>query len=133
MPMQSLREIILCGLCGGDIIGPYTYLWKWGQRNHYDQWGCLSDHDYRFIFVPAVLGIDVNDVWFQQDGANCHRWHVIIDLLRQTFEDRLISRKGDINWQPRSCDLTPSNQKQLNIWRSTFVIPLSRYDPKTKF
>ncbi|GFX92159.1 uncharacterized protein TNCV_1740791 [Trichonephila clavipes] len=30
-----------------------------------------------------------------------------IDLLKDTFGDRLISRFGPGNWPPRSCDLTP--------------------------
>ncbi|GFT40611.1 DUF4817 domain-containing protein [Trichonephila clavipes] len=32
---------------------------------------------------------------------------VTIDLLKDTFGDRLISRFGPVNWPPRSCDLTP--------------------------
>ncbi|GFV87872.1 putative transposable element [Trichonephila clavipes] len=30
-----------------------------------------------------------------------------IDLLKQKFGDRLISRFAPVNWSPRSCDLTP--------------------------
>ncbi|GFT88862.1 hypothetical protein TNCV_906751 [Trichonephila clavipes] len=30
-----------------------------------------------------------------------------IDLLKDTFGDRLISRFGPVNWLPISCDLTP--------------------------
>ncbi|GFY00806.1 uncharacterized protein TNCV_2141981 [Trichonephila clavipes] len=30
-----------------------------------------------------------------------------IDLLKDTFGDRFISRFGPVNWPPRSCDLTP--------------------------
>ncbi|GFX45731.1 retrovirus-related Pol polyprotein from transposon 17.6 [Trichonephila clavipes] len=30
-----------------------------------------------------------------------------VDLLKDTFGDRLISRFGPVNWPPRSCDLTP--------------------------
>ncbi|GFT78365.1 uncharacterized protein TNCV_655761 [Trichonephila clavipes] len=30
-----------------------------------------------------------------------------IDLLKDTFVDRLISRFGPVNWPPRSCDLKP--------------------------
>ena len=33
------------------------------------------------------------DIWFQQDGA--------------LFEDRIINRRADVVWPPRSCDLTP--------------------------
>ncbi|GFY27171.1 transposable element Tc3 transposase [Trichonephila clavipes] len=44
---------------------------------------------------------------FQQDGATCHTARATIDLLKDTFDDRLISRFGPVNWLPRSCDLTP--------------------------
>ncbi|GFV37924.1 putative transposable element [Trichonephila clavipes] len=46
------------------------------------------------------------ELWFQQDGATCHTAHATIDLLKDTFGDRLISRFGPVNWPPRSCDLT---------------------------
>ncbi|GFX66185.1 hypothetical protein TNCV_738461 [Trichonephila clavipes] len=49
----------------------------------------------------------VDELWFQQDGATCHTARATIDLLKDTFGDRLISRFGPVNWPPRSCDLTP--------------------------
>ncbi|GFT38450.1 uncharacterized protein TNCV_2052491 [Trichonephila clavipes] len=49
----------------------------------------------------------VAELWFQQDGATCHTARATIDLLKDTFGDRLISRFGPLNWPPRSCDLTP--------------------------
>ncbi|GFW59173.1 transposable element Tc3 transposase [Trichonephila clavipes] len=47
------------------------------------------------------------ELWFQQDGATCHTARATIDLLKDTFGDRLISRSGPVNWPPRSCELTP--------------------------
>ncbi|GFW03779.1 uncharacterized protein TNCV_2538901 [Trichonephila clavipes] len=47
------------------------------------------------------------ELWFQQYGATCHTARATIDLLKDTFGDRLISRFGPVNWPPRSCDLTP--------------------------
>ncbi|GFU78959.1 transposable element Tc3 transposase [Trichonephila clavipes] len=41
------------------------------------------------------------------DGSTCHKARATIDLLKDTFGDRLISRFGPVNWPPRSCDLTP--------------------------
>ncbi|GFW42775.1 hypothetical protein TNCV_473651 [Trichonephila clavipes] len=45
-------------------------------------------------------------------GSNKTAQHVTqlvptIDLLKDTFGDRLISRFGPVNWPPKSCDLTP--------------------------
>ncbi|GFT17675.1 uncharacterized protein TNCV_2587801 [Trichonephila clavipes] len=48
-----------------------------------------------------------NELWFQQDGTTCHTARATIDLLKDTFGDRLISRFGPVDWPPRSCDLTP--------------------------
>ncbi|GFX29625.1 putative LOC100569746 [Trichonephila clavipes] len=47
------------------------------------------------------------ELWFQQDGAICHTARATIDVLKDTFRDRLISRFGPVNWPPRSCDLAP--------------------------
>ena len=37
----------------------------------------------------------------------CHTAEAILDVLRPVFEDRINSRRADILWPPRSCDLTP--------------------------
>ncbi|GFU45724.1 putative oxidoreductase GLYR1 homolog [Trichonephila clavipes] len=58
-----------------------------------------SDHDVSAVYF--------GELWFQQDGATCHTARATIDLLKDTFGDRLISRFGPVNWPPRSCDLTP--------------------------
>ncbi|GFV95304.1 hypothetical protein TNCV_4586791 [Trichonephila clavipes] len=58
------------------------------------------------FFIPEWNNHDVQELWFQQDGATCHTARATIDLLKDTFGDRLISRFGPVNWPPRSCDLT---------------------------
>ncbi|GFW27475.1 DUF4817 domain-containing protein [Trichonephila clavipes] len=59
------------------------------------------------FFIPELNNHDVQELWFQQDGATCHTARATIDLLKDTFGDRLISRFGPVNWPQRSCDLTP--------------------------
>ncbi|GFW01464.1 DUF4817 domain-containing protein [Trichonephila clavipes] len=59
------------------------------------------------FFIPELNNHDIQELWFQQDGAACHTARATIDLLKDTFGDRLISRFGPVNWPPRSCDLTP--------------------------
>ncbi|GFW76515.1 putative DD41D transposase [Trichonephila clavipes] len=59
------------------------------------------------FFIPELNNHDVQELWFQQDGATCHTAHATVDLLKDTFGDRLISCFGPVNWPPRSCDLTP--------------------------
>ncbi|GFX60667.1 uncharacterized protein TNCV_4917171 [Trichonephila clavipes] len=59
------------------------------------------------FFIPELNNHDVQELWFQEDGATCHTARATIDLLKDTLGDRLISRFGPVNWPPRSCDLTP--------------------------
>lgn len=57
---------------------------------------------------PELDRIDVEDMFFQQDGATCHTARETMMFLRTKFPDRVISRFDDQNyWPPRSCDLTP--------------------------
>ncbi|GFU01941.1 uncharacterized protein TNCV_1524291 [Trichonephila clavipes] len=59
------------------------------------------------FFIPELNNHDVQELWFQKDGATCPTARATIDLLKDTFGDRLISRFGPVNWPPRSCDVTP--------------------------
>ncbi|GFV68448.1 uncharacterized protein TNCV_3129041 [Trichonephila clavipes] len=56
------------------------------------------------FFITELNNHDVQELRFQQDGATCHTARATIDLLKDTFGDRLISRFGPVNWPPRSCD-----------------------------
>ncbi|GFY08019.1 hypothetical protein TNCV_2580511 [Trichonephila clavipes] len=49
------------------------------------------------FFIPELNNHDVQELWFQQDGATCHTARATIDLLKDTFGDRLISRFGPVN------------------------------------
>ncbi|GFY16641.1 uncharacterized protein TNCV_2787671 [Trichonephila clavipes] len=66
------------------------------------------------FFIPELNNHDVQELWFQQDGATYHTARATIDLLKDTFGDRLISRFEPVNWPPRSCDLTPLD---YFLWR----------------
>ncbi|GFV64293.1 transposable element Tc3 transposase [Trichonephila clavipes] len=78
-PLHPEKLTVWCALWAGGIIGPYFF---------------KNDEGH-------------NELWFQQDGATCHTARATIDLLKDTFGDRLISRFGPVNWPPRSCDLKP--------------------------
>ncbi|GFY35409.1 transposable element Tc1 transposase [Trichonephila clavipes] len=68
------------------------------------------------FFIPELNNHDVQELWFQQDGATCHTARATIDRLKDTLGDRLISRFGPVNWPPRSCDL-----KQLDYFLWGYV------------
>ncbi|GFX06052.1 uncharacterized protein TNCV_446271 [Trichonephila clavipes] len=78
-PLHPEKLTLWCALWAGGTIGPYFF---------------KNDEGH-------------NELWFLQDGTTCHTARATIDLLKDTFSDRLISRFGPVNWSPRSCDLTP--------------------------
>ncbi|GFW77166.1 uncharacterized protein TNCV_2725961 [Trichonephila clavipes] len=59
------------------------------------------------FFIPELNNHDVQELWFQQDGATCNTAHATLYLLKDTFGDRLISPFGPVNWPLRSCGLAP--------------------------
>ena len=58
-----------------------------------------------FLFTK-IEDEDIDNIWFQQDGATCHTAEVTLVVLRPVFKDRIISRRAEVVWPPRSCDLT---------------------------
>lgn len=105
LPMHPDKCTVWCGLWTGGIIGPYFFKNANGVRV------TVNGDRYRAMIneflLPKIQDIGVADMWFQQDGATCHTAHSTIDLLKETFEENIISRNGPVNWPPRSCDLTP--------------------------
>ncbi|GFT85993.1 DUF4817 domain-containing protein [Trichonephila clavipes] len=104
-PLNPEKLTVCCALWAGGIIGPYFF------KNDEGHNVTVNGDRYRAMitnfFIPELNNHDVQELWFQQDGATCHTARAIIDLLKDTFGDRLISRFGPVNWPPRSCDLTP--------------------------
>ncbi|GFV84280.1 DUF4817 domain-containing protein [Trichonephila clavipes] len=100
-PLHPEKLTVGCALWAGGIIGPYFF------KNDEGHNVTVNGDRYRAMitnfFIPELNNHDVQELWFQQNGATCHT----IDLLKDTFGDRLISRFGPVNWPPRSCDLTP--------------------------
>ena len=59
------------------------------------------------FLVTKIEEEDIGNIWFQQDGITCLTAEATLDVLHPVFEDRIISRRVDVVWPPRSCDLTP--------------------------
>ena len=75
---------------------------KWARRSRYSYRAMLKE----FLFTQIVEK-DIGNIWFQQDGAKCHTEDAALYVLRPVFKDRIISRRADVVWPPRSWDLTP--------------------------
>ncbi|GFX17324.1 uncharacterized protein TNCV_3553291 [Trichonephila clavipes] len=104
-PLHPEKLTVWCALWAGGIIGLYFF------KNDEGHNVTVNGDRYRAMitnfFIPELNNHDVQELGFQQDGATCHTARATIDLLKDTFGDRLISRFGPVNWPPRSCDLTP--------------------------
>ncbi|VVC44742.1 Hypothetical protein CINCED_3A022867 [Cinara cedri] len=48
--------------------------------------------------LPEIEARNLDDIWFQQDGATCLTARETLALLREQFGEQLISRFGPISW-----------------------------------
>ncbi|GFX81802.1 uncharacterized protein TNCV_2570031 [Trichonephila clavipes] len=104
-PLHPEKLTVWCALWAGGIIRPYFF--KNDEGHNVTVNGDRYTAMITIFFIPELNNHDVQELWFQQDGATCHTARATIDLLKDTFGDRLISRFGPVNWPPRSCNLTP--------------------------
>ncbi|GFX48173.1 uncharacterized protein TNCV_4115081 [Trichonephila clavipes] len=83
---------VWCALWAGGIIGPYFF------KNDEGHNVTVNGDRYRAMinnfFISELNNHDIQELWFQQEGATCHTARATIDLLKDTFGDRLISRFG---------------------------------------
>ncbi|GFW87608.1 DUF4817 domain-containing protein [Trichonephila clavipes] len=104
-PLHPEKLTVWCTLWAGGIIGPYFF------KNDEGHNVTVNGDRYRamitIFFIPELNNHNVQELWFQQDGATCPTARATIDLLKDTFGGRLVSRFGPVYWPPRSCDLTP--------------------------
>lgn len=104
-PLHPEKVTVWCALWSGGVIGPYFF-----ENNHGRTVTVNSERYGRMLtdyFFTKIEDYDLDDMWFQQDGATSHVTRANRDLLQEKFPGRLISRLADVNWPPRSCDLTP--------------------------
>lgn len=99
------KVTVWCAFWEKGIIGPYFFEDEDGNAI------TVNGKQYKSLLInylwPELNDIDVDNVYFQQDGATCHTTRENIKILKSKFCDRVISRNADITWPPRSCDLTP--------------------------
>ena len=89
-----------------DTENPHAYIEK---SMHPKRAVTVNGNRYRamlneFLFTKIEEN-DIDNTWFQQDGATCHTAEAILDVLRPSF--------CRSHYQPQSscrcCDLTPLN------------------------
>lgn len=121
--MHPQKVPVWCGLWAGGIIGPNFF------ENDDGIAITVNEERYRSmitnLFWLKWIYLDVDEMWFQQDGATCYTTHATMDILCKRFEGMVMSRGGDVNWPPRSCDLTPLNFFSCGGFLSRRSLPTS--------
>ena len=87
--MHPKKVTVWCGLKAGVVIGPYLFV---------DENDChviVNRERYRTMLEDYLWSeldeLDINDMWFQQDGATSHTARVTIDLLKGGGKERDLS------------------------------------------
>jgi len=106
-PLHSPKVTVWCAVSKFGIIGPYFFEDERGQTVTVTSERYVSMLQNFFIPYLEENEWDIPNVWFQQDGATAHTARISMNVIRETFAGRLISRNGDIPWPPRSPDLSP--------------------------
>ena len=94
-PLYPQRVIVWCNFWAGGIIGPYFF------GNKAEAAVSVNGLRYRIMINaflwPELEDMDVDDVYFQQNGAMCHASGETISLFREKFRGRVTSPNGDYN------------------------------------
>ncbi|PNF38720.1 hypothetical protein B7P43_G14368 [Cryptotermes secundus] len=105
-PLHSPKVTVWCAVSARRVIGPYFF--EDIARN------TVTVTSERYVTmletflaarIHSVPNTDIENTWFQQDGATAHTARVSMAAVRHLFGNRVISRNGDIAWPPRSPDL----------------------------
>ncbi|KAA6395443.1 MAG: putative transposable element tc3 transposase [Streblomastix strix] len=104
-PHRQKGEMVWVAVCEQGLIGPYVF-----EEN-------VNAESYRQIIFDKFINElkrryrNINQFFFQQDGAPAHYERGIRESLDEVFPRRWIGRQGPINWPARSPDLSP-----LDFW-----------------
>ena len=95
--------MVWCGVTATEVIVPYFFEDEEGNSI------TVTGARYREMIENCLqpwLQAQPERMWFQQDGATSHTARETITLLQNIFRNQIISRGCEINWPPRSPDLT---------------------------
>lgn len=105
---ERAKLTVWAGLCGnGVVLGPYLFD---GNVDGLAYLRMLNE------FAFPVLANNFNNqywegmfrgLWWAQDGAPAHRLLEVRHRLNETFRNRVVGLGHNVEWPPRSPDLTP--------------------------
>lgn len=96
----SQKNTVWCGLhVDADIE---VYFFRDDQERH----NSVNSNCYRSMiteyFWPQVDNIDLEEMWFQLDGAKSHTTNVTINLQQIKFGKRVVARNGPGDSSPQA-------------------------------
>ena len=105
---RSIRSISKIVAFGAQKIetSPLRSRWTHNEWLIGSDFGTVSSLGYFSLKMRKLKKLTWTTFDFNRMGPTCHTAYLTIDLLRTVFEHRIIRRNTDVNWPPRSCDLT---------------------------
>ena len=99
---------LLCFVKGWNNRALFVIFLRWPWTNSGGELGAICGYASG-LFIPYLVEneLDIPNVSFQKKGATAHSARVSMNIIRETFSGRLISRNGDIPWPSRLHDLSP--------------------------
>ena len=106
-PTYPKRVTVWYGFWSKGIIGPFLF------ENGQGEAVTVNGDRYRAMFneflFTKIEEEDIGNIW-------CHTVEATLDVLHPVFEDCIISRRADVVWPPRCCNLTSLD---YNLWGAT--------------
>jgi hypothetical protein len=105
-PLHSEKVTVWCGVSAFGVLGPYFF------ENATGQSVTVTSDRYVELLREFLndelcrLHVDTRLVWFQQDGATAHTAQNSMAVIRGMFPQHVTSHFGDVEWPPRSPDLS---------------------------
>lgn len=102
-PSKQVKADKVCvwaGIYNQNLIGPYFF------DGNVDANAYLKMLKTFLIPEMRALGLDLDQIWFQQDGASPHYAILVREWLDENIP-QWIGRRGVIPWPARSPDLSP--------------------------
>ena len=110
VPNSRQKVSVWAAVCGnGRILGPYFFDHNINGVSYVNMINEQVVPEMNEIYDFNLFG-DVHfqqNVWWFQDGAPCHRQVIVTERLHELFGNQIVALNQEIEWPPRSPDLTP--------------------------
>jgi hypothetical protein len=99
-PLHSAKVTVWCVISSNGVIGPYFF--ENDDGHAVTVTSARYVHTLENFLIPELHRFPVHE----NTHATSHTARVTVNLLKDLFQNRLISRNGDVQWPPRSPDLS---------------------------